>query len=338
MLHSLRSNSRSIQAFLLLAVLGTPGLRAQDDRTQEFSEALALAEKLSLQKKYKAAIPEYERANGLASGRCESCLLALAVLYNLEGDFQNAEGRARQAIAVGEEKSFRQRAHRELGIALYSQAAGKRPKRSKDGRKGRTGGKRTGSEPETILVEAEKAFRKALKLAGDDDPTLYFLLANSLADRMNRSGNWELHDEIKPLARKYLAALPDGPDAEWARRASCLTDLESHAGKGFEPKPRKKGFKALPVGGQVSKPDKLFSPQPPYSKWARAARLQGPVILQGIIDTKGEVRNLEVMQGLPLCLSELALQTVGQWRFSPAMLAGRAVDVYYNVVINFRLE
>ena len=94
----------------------------------------------------------------------------------------------------------------------------------------------------------------------------------------------------------------------------------------------------LQVGGGVSAPEKIFAPQPRYSEDARQGRVQGVVILQAIIDRLGEVNQIQVLKGLPLGLTESAIETVKQWRFKPATQNGKPVSVYLNLLINFSVQ
>lgn len=92
------------------------------------------------------------------------------------------------------------------------------------------------------------------------------------------------------------------------------------------------------VGGDVSKPEKISAPQPQYTEIARKARIQGVVIVQAIIDKDGNVTNVKVLKPLPMGLSEQAVEAIKKWKFSPATLNGKPVDVYYNLTVNFRLQ
>jgi TonB family protein len=92
------------------------------------------------------------------------------------------------------------------------------------------------------------------------------------------------------------------------------------------------------VGGDVTKPEKLSAPPPQYTEIARKARIQGVVIVQAIIDKTGTVTNVKVLKGLPMGLSEQAVEAIKKWKFSPATLNGKPVDVYYNLTVNFRLQ
>ena len=92
------------------------------------------------------------------------------------------------------------------------------------------------------------------------------------------------------------------------------------------------------VTGDVQKPEKLNAPPPQYTEIARKARIQGVVIVQAIIDEQGNVTNVQVLKGLPMGLSESAVEAVKQWKFKPATLNDRPVAVYFNLTVNFQLQ
>lgn len=92
------------------------------------------------------------------------------------------------------------------------------------------------------------------------------------------------------------------------------------------------------IGQGVTKPVKVYEPPPRYSEIARKARIQGIVILQSVIDEQGNVRDVKVLRGLPMGLTEAAVEAVQQWRFEPATLRGRPVAVYYNLTVSFTLN
>ena len=85
-------------------------------------------------------------------------------------------------------------------------------------------------------------------------------------------------------------------------------------------------------------PRKIESPPPLYTQVAKEEGLQGVVILQALIDEQGRVAEIEVVKGLPLGLTEEAIDALRQWTFEPATLDGEPVAVFYNLTFNFRLE
>jgi protein TonB len=73
---------------------------------------------------------------------------------------------------------------------------------------------------------------------------------------------------------------------------------------------------------------------PAYPPLARAARIQGVVLLETIIDKTGRVANLTVLSGHPL-LNDAAVDAVRQWRYRPILLNGQPVDIVTTVSVNF---
>lgn len=91
-------------------------------------------------------------------------------------------------------------------------------------------------------------------------------------------------------------------------------------------------------GGAITEPVRVHAPQPAYTAEARDARIQGAVVLQLVIGAEGRVTRAEVVRGLPLGLTESALETVRGWRFEPATFDGVPVAVEYVVAVRFRLD
>ena len=91
------------------------------------------------------------------------------------------------------------------------------------------------------------------------------------------------------------------------------------------------------VGGEVSAPVAIYSPEPAYSEEARKAKFQGIVLLWIVVDAQGIVRNVQIAKHLGMGLDEEAVKTVGTWKFRPAMRQGVAVPVQVQVEVSFRL-
>jgi periplasmic protein TonB len=91
------------------------------------------------------------------------------------------------------------------------------------------------------------------------------------------------------------------------------------------------------IGGGVSAPRPLFTPDPEYSEEARKAKYQGTCVLWLVIGADGRPRDIRVFRALGMGLDEKAIQAVRQWKFEPAMKDGHAVAVQMNVEVSFRL-
>jgi len=91
------------------------------------------------------------------------------------------------------------------------------------------------------------------------------------------------------------------------------------------------------IGGGVSAPRPLFTPDPEYSEEARKAKYQGTCVLWMVVGADGRPREVRVARGLGMGLDEKAMQAVKQWKFEPAMKDGHPVAVQMNVEVSFRL-
>ena len=76
--------------------------------------------------------------------------------------------------------------------------------------------------------------------------------------------------------------------------------------------------------------------QPIYPVEARSKRLQGPVVLQAVIDEFGNVRNLRTVSGDSI-LARAAMDAVRQWHYQPYRLNGQAVKTPTQITVNFTL-
>jgi TonB family protein len=91
------------------------------------------------------------------------------------------------------------------------------------------------------------------------------------------------------------------------------------------------------VGGGVSAPRPIFSPDPEYSEEARKAKYQGIVVLWLVVGPDGRPRDMRVMRSVGMGLDEKALEAVRTWKFEPALKDGQPVSVQITVEVSFRL-
>ncbi|HEY9467104.1 MAG TPA: TonB family protein [Vicinamibacterales bacterium] len=90
------------------------------------------------------------------------------------------------------------------------------------------------------------------------------------------------------------------------------------------------------VGGVIRPPTRVVYVAPAYPQLALAARKEGTVILQAVIDEQGSVREVQVLRGDPL-LNDAAMQAVAKWHFTPTTLNGTTVPVVMTVTVTFSL-
>ena len=76
---------------------------------------------------------------------------------------------------------------------------------------------------------------------------------------------------------------------------------------------------------------------PVYPASARAARIEGAVLLHAIIGKDGSIENLQVVSG-PKELRASALDAVRQWVYKPYLLNGDPTDVETTITVNYSLQ
>jgi TonB family protein len=91
------------------------------------------------------------------------------------------------------------------------------------------------------------------------------------------------------------------------------------------------------VGGNVRQPTKIADNRPVYPPEAKAAGVQGVVIVESVIGVEGSVIETKVLRSIPL-LDQAAIEAVRQWRFTPTLLNGAPAEVVMVVTVNFTLE
>jgi protein TonB len=156
----------------------------------------------------------------------------------------------------------------------------------------------------------------------------------------------------RPVTRKV--ALPDPtpdepepirePEPEIAEFEPLLTDVEVLIGVPALPEvpPAPSLEPLLPGVGGVSNPVLIEETKvtPLYPELARMARVEGNVILQALIHADGSVGRLTVLRCTrpAFGFEDSAVDAVRQWRYEPATVDGRPVEVYFTVFVEFVLE
>jgi protein TonB len=86
----------------------------------------------------------------------------------------------------------------------------------------------------------------------------------------------------------------------------------------------------------IAAPRKIGDVTPVYPSLAQQAHVKGVVILEAVIDARGNVTDVHVLRSVPL-LDQAAIDAVRQWRYTAALLNGRPVPVVITVTINFSM-
>jgi TonB family protein len=90
------------------------------------------------------------------------------------------------------------------------------------------------------------------------------------------------------------------------------------------------------ISGGVARSNLVQSTPPLYPAVAKAAYVQGTVVLEAIINKEGHIRDLQVVSGPPL-LQQAAIDAVTQWVYRPYLFNGKPVEVRTTVNVIFTL-
>jgi TonB family protein len=93
----------------------------------------------------------------------------------------------------------------------------------------------------------------------------------------------------------------------------------------------------LPFGEGMTRPTLISGKNPEYTPQARAAGVEGTVIARCVITTTGNVRNCKLIKSLPE-LGQAVLDALQAQVYSPALLDGKPVNVFYALTFKFRLN
>jgi periplasmic protein TonB len=93
---------------------------------------------------------------------------------------------------------------------------------------------------------------------------------------------------------------------------------------------------SLNVSSGVMAGNLLAKTLPQYPAIAKAAQIQGVVVLQATISKSGSIQNLRVVSGPPM-LQRAAMDAVRSWRYKPYLLNGEPVEVETTINVVFNL-
>lgn len=91
------------------------------------------------------------------------------------------------------------------------------------------------------------------------------------------------------------------------------------------------------IGGDMQGPKKIKDVKPVYPEEARAAGIQGTVIVEAKVGTDGSVLDAKVLRSVESSLDLAALDAVRQWKFMPTLLNGAPVEVIMTASVRFAL-
>jgi protein TonB len=81
----------------------------------------------------------------------------------------------------------------------------------------------------------------------------------------------------------------------------------------------------------------LIAPiRPVYPVIAKAAGVQGTVVVEAVISRTGTIESLHVVSG-PAMLQQSAMEAIREARYQPFRLNGEPTEVQTTITVNFRL-
>lgn len=93
----------------------------------------------------------------------------------------------------------------------------------------------------------------------------------------------------------------------------------------------------LRPGQGIREPQKIVHLAPVYPAIARSAAVEGTVVLEAVISTRGSVENVRIIKSVPL-LDQAAVDAVRAWRYTPTRLNGVPVPVLITITVRFTLQ
>ncbi len=105
---------------------------------------------------------------------------------------------------------------------------------------------------------------------------------------------------------------------------------------GLPESPEPPPVRPIRISGLLKEPGKIKHVAPAYPPIAAAAQVEGSVVLEALIDRRGHVIDVQLIQGDAL-FTEAALKAVRQWAYTPTLLDGVPVSVIMTVTVKFQL-
>lgn len=88
---------------------------------------------------------------------------------------------------------------------------------------------------------------------------------------------------------------------------------------------------------RVTPPKVLSTPEPSFSRYARAAKLAGDVLVFLQVDPQGNPQKITLHKPLGMGLDEEAIYAVSQYKFKPAEQYGKPIRVELAVQVTFKV-
>jgi TonB family protein len=119
--------------------------------------------------------------------------------------------------------------------------------------------------------------------------------------------------------------------ASFTGRQTQGKPCEDAAGSSALPAP------ALKVSSGVAEGLKTHDVAPAYSMIARRYRIQGDLLVRAVIDKKGDLGRICIIQALGAGLDDSVVNAIRQWKYRPYVLNGEPVEVETTIKVQFHI-
>lgn len=94
---------------------------------------------------------------------------------------------------------------------------------------------------------------------------------------------------------------------------------------------------AAPVFSKSTNPKLVDGDMPDYSTFARTHDVKGTVMVEALVDEKGNVFAADVVQSVHKDLDKAAIAAISKWKFDPATENGKPVMKVVRIPVKFDL-
>jgi TonB family protein len=196
------------------------------------------------------------------------------------------------------------------------------------------------AESERLAQMARERLRDGRLTDPAQDSAAYYLTQLQSSDPNSASLVDVSHDLAAKLIERARAALLAGrsADADLAQAKRWGADPKDLlAMQQLQSAPKGKG---VPVdrAALAASLKRLRAPPPDYPESALAQRISGSVTLEYTVDSRGEPRDIHVVEATPPgVFDQAATNAVKHWRYAPMVVNGTAVDVPVRTRVRFEL-
>lgn len=179
---------------------------------------------------------------------------------------------------------------------------------------------RTG--PPTRLTPFPPVMQETPPVPQDEQP----VKRNSPADATPQQPDYPSPPRPDTIAQAVEPQLPNIPAVDTSR-------IPGNWGPGDGP-----GAEIFDPNKLDQQPVPIVQGRPQYPSVLRSDGITGEVVIDFIVDTRGNVRNAKAIRSSDGRFESAAESAVGKWRFQPGRKGGHAVFTHMQVAIEFTLD